>query len=244
MCPTAGLSNVKRTLLEKYLRGQMEIRSAAQTITRRAPDESVPLSYAQEQVWLHAQMAPQVPLYNEPVTIHHTGPLDVAALERSFNEILRRHEAWRTCFVAVDGVPIQKVQPSLTVSLPLLDLRGLPEEHREAEALRIATEDARKPIDLAQVPLFRTRLIQLSDEEYRLYLALSHIIFDGVAIYQVFLPELSTLYKAFTTAKPSPLPELPIQYGDYTAWQRQHKPPLSEHLAYWRKQLLPELPVL
>ena len=244
MCPTARLSNVKRSLLEKYLRGQMEIRSAPQTIPRRAPNEPITLSYAQEQVWLHAQMAPQVPLYNEPVTIHHTGPLDVAALEQSFNEILRRHEAWRTCFVAVDGVPIQKVQPNLKVSLPLLDLRGFPEEQREAEALRIATEDARNPIDLAQVPLFRTRLMRLSDEEYRLYLALSHIIFDGVAIYQVFLPELSILYKTFTTGKPSPLPELPIQYGDYTAWQRQYKPPLSEHLAYWRKQLLPELPVL
>ncbi len=246
MPETAQLSDAKRRLLTKYLQGRMEGRPAVQAIPRRAPDEAIPLSYAQEQVWLHAQMAPDIPLYNEPVTIHYTGSLDVAALEQSFNEILRRHEAWRTCFVTIDGAPVQKVEPSVTVPLPVVDLRHLPDEQREAEALRIATEDARKPLDLTQVPLFRVRLIWLRDEEHRLYLNLCHIIFDGVAIYRVFLPELSTLYEAFSTGKPSPLPEPPIQYGDYAAWQRQYMRPemLSEHVAYWRERLAPEGPVL
>ncbi|MGC2172945.1 MAG: amino acid adenylation domain-containing protein [Candidatus Sulfotelmatobacter sp.] len=202
------------------------------------------LSYAQEQVWLHAQMAPDVPLYNEPVTIHYFDPLNVAALEKSFNEVLRRHEAWRTCFRVVEGEPVQHIQPSIKLSLPVIDLRALPKDEREIEALRVATEDATKPLDLAQAPLFRARLIRLGDEEHRLYLALSHIIFDGVAIYRVFLPELSTLYEAFDAGKPSPLPEPPVQYADYTAWQRQHLQPemLSEHVAYWREQLGHDLP--
>ena len=223
MPETAQLSEVKRSLLDRYLRGQIRVKSATQTIPRRTPDEVIPLSYAQEQVWLHAQMSPDLPLYNEPVTIHYTGALDLAAFERSFNEILRRHEAWRTCFMTVDDAPVQKVESNVRVSLPVLDLRDLPEEQRESEALRVATEDARKPIDLTQVPLFRAKLIQLGEQEYRLYLTLSHLIFDGVAIYQVFLPELSTLYAAFTAGKPSPLPELAIQYPDYACWQRRYK---------------------
>ena len=246
MPETAQLSDIKRELLKKYLRGKIEIRRESQTIHRRSKDEPIPLSYAQEQVWLHAQMAPDIPLYNEPVTIHYAGPLDVAVLERSFNEILRRHEAWRTCFVTIDGAPVQKVEANITVSLPVIDLREIPDAEREAEALRIATEDAQKPIDLSQAPLFRARLITLKDNEHRLYLTLSHIIFDGVAIYRVFLPELSILYGAFSSGKPSPLPEPPVQHGDFCAWQRQYlsSKDLSEHLAYWSKQLGSGLPAL
>src|SRR5271170_7170330 len=123
MKQAAQLSNRKLAPVEKSVRDQFEI-------TRRAPDEAIPLSYEQEQVWLHAQLATNLPLYNEPGTIRFLGELDVAALEKSFNEILRRHEAWRTCFEIVDGIPVQKVLPSLKVPLPVLDLRGLPTEQR------------------------------------------------------------------------------------------------------------------
>ncbi|MFY9560254.1 MAG: condensation domain-containing protein, partial [Terriglobales bacterium] len=193
---------------------------------------------------MHAQLVPDVPLYNEPVTIHYSGKLDPVALEQSFNEILRRHEAWRTCFTIVDGQPVQDVRPELSISLPLVDLRPVPEEQREAVALSIATEDARSPLDLREVPLFRARLLQLADEKYRLYLTLSHIIFDGVAIYRVFLPELAALYQARVTGERSPLPDLPLQYPDYSCWQRKSGTASAEHLAYWRNQLGPELPVL
>src|SRR5437879_2137536 len=239
-------ADAKRKLLEKYLRGELGFQSAAQEIPRRQPGEPIPLSYAQEQVWLHAQLAPELPLYNEPVTIHYSGCLKVGALEQAFNEILRRHEAWRTCFTVVDGQPVQEVKESLSISLPGIDLCSIRKGLRDAAAITIATADARVPLDLGQVPLFRARLIRLEDEEYRLYLTLSHIIFDGVAIYRVFLPELATLYKAYSQGKPSPLQDLPIQYPDYTCWQRQPTAPdaLAPHLAYWRKQLGPELPVL
>jgi len=240
----AQYSEAKRQLLDRYLRGELGVRPSAPAIPRRNPGQTIPLSYAQEQVWLHAQLAPEVPLYNEPVTIHYSGDLNVAALEKSFNEILRRHEAWRTSFTVVDGQPVQEVRPHLSISLPVLDLRGLPKEQRESAASRIATEDARKPLDLAQVPLFRLRLIRLEDQEYRLYLTLSHIIFDGVAIYRVFLPELSTLYKAYSCGQISPLPELTIQYPDYACWQRQSmsRETLGKEVEFWRERLSGSLP--
>jgi surfactin family lipopeptide synthetase A len=239
-------SVAKRDLLEQYLSSGMDHRRPMQSIPPRPPNQPVLLSFAQEQIWLHAQLVPDVPLYNEPVTIHYSGNLDAAALERSFNEILRRHEAWRTCFRVVEGQLVQEVEPSLSLSLPVIDLRNLPLEQRNAAALMIATQDARKPLDFGQAPLFRARLLRVDDEEYRLYLALSHIIFDGVAIYRVFLPELSTLYASYAAGKGSPLSELPLQYPDYAFWQRQtiHPELLSEHVAYWKRQLPPELPVL
>ena len=237
-------SDAKRKLLERYLRGEPGLRPVGQEIPRRQPGKIIPLSYAQEQVWLHAQLAPEIPLYNEPVTIHYTGPLNVSALEQSFNEILRRHEAWRTCFVVADGKPVQEVKQNLSTSLPVIDLRSLPREQRDLAAVAVATADARVPLDLGSVPLFRTRLIRLDEEEHRLYLTLSHIIFDGVAIYRVFLPELATLYKAYAAGAESPLPELVIQYPDYACWQRQNLTPevLSQDLEHWRNQLRGPLP--
>ncbi|MGB8989307.1 MAG: condensation domain-containing protein, partial [Candidatus Sulfotelmatobacter sp.] len=237
-------SDAKRKLLEKYSRGELASHPAAGQIPRRQPGEIVPLSYAQEQLWLHAQLAPEIPLYNEPVTIHYSGPLNVSALERAFNEILRRHEAWRTCFTVVDGQPVQEVKENLSVSLPVIDLRDLPREQCDTRAIALATADARIPLDLEQVPLFRARLIRLDEEEHRLYLTLSHIIFDGVAIYRVFLPELATLYKAHAAGAASPLSELNIQYPDYACWQRRTitREVLAKDLEYWREKLSGPLP--
>jgi amino acid adenylation domain-containing protein len=237
-------SDAKRKLLEKYLQGEFGLRPEAQRIGARPPGERIPLSHAQEQVWVHAQLAPELPLYNEPVTIHYSGRLDVSALQRSFNEILRRHEAWRTSFVVVDGQPFQEVKDHLSISLPVIDLRNIPDEQREATAVAIATADARIPIDMGQTPLFRVRLIRLRDEEHRLYLTLSHIIFDGVAIYRVFLPELAALYKAYSAGELSPLPDLAIQYPDYAVWERRtftHKT-LAKDIQYWREKLTDTFP--
>jgi amino acid adenylation domain-containing protein len=237
-------SDTKRKLLEKYLQGEFGLRPEAQGIGARPPGERIPLSHAQEQVWVHAQLAPELPLYNEPVTIHYSGRLDVSALQRSFNEILRRHEAWRTSFVVVDGQPFQEVKDHLSISLPVIDLRNIPDEQREATAVAIATADARIPIDMGQTPLFRVRLIRLRDEEHRLYLTLSHIIFDGVAIYRVFLPELAALYKAYSAGELSPLPDLAIQYPDYAVWERRtftHKT-LAKDIQYWREKLTDTFP--
>src|SRR5436853_3854505 len=117
---SSSLSEARRELLERCLHGQLSWRPAEEVIPRRYQTEPVPLSYSQEQVWLHAQLVPDIPLYNEPVTIHYSGDLHIPALEESFNEILCRHEAWRTCFTIVDGEPLQIVQPELSISLPVV----------------------------------------------------------------------------------------------------------------------------
>src|SRR5712672_2593480 len=140
--------NLKRSLLEKCLRGELGLKPLSEAIPFRKSGEAIPLSYSQEQVWMHAQLVPDVPLYNEPVTIHYRGALDPAALEQAFNEILRRHEAWRTGFRIVDGHPVAVTESELSISLPVIDLRDLPEQNREITAVSLATDAARKPIDL------------------------------------------------------------------------------------------------
>jgi len=242
----ARLSETKAALLEKYLRGEVSHSAAARHgIPRRPAGERVPLSFGQQQIWLLSQMTPDRPVYNECVTIRMSGPLDVAALERGFNEIVRRHEPWRTTFAIVDGEPSQVIHPPPAIALPVIHLEELLEEQREPEALRLATEDARVPFDLATGPLLRTRLIKMDEGEHRLYLTLHHIIFDGVSIYDVLLPELAALHDAFSVGKPSPLSEPVIQYADYAHWQRQRiqEDYLAAHMPYWR-HLLGDLPML
>src|SRR5207237_408447 len=126
--------------------------AAPGTIAARPRGAVAPLSFAQQQVWLHAQLAPELPLYNEPLTIRRRGPLDVAALEAALTEIVRRHEAWRTTFTVERGVPVQVVQPPFPVKLPVEDLTALAPDTREAAALRLAHDDARRPFDLAAAP--------------------------------------------------------------------------------------------
>ncbi len=246
MVETLEISDQKRKLLEQYLDQRGKEAIAPSAIGRRSPESIIPLTFAQEQIWLHAQLALGTPLYNEPFTVHRKGRLDVAALERSFTEIVRRHEAWRTTFPMRDGQPVQMVHPPFEIKLPVVDLRGLPESERTSAALRLATEDARQPFDLAKGPLVRAHLVRLADEEYRLFVNCHHLIFDGVTGYQVFLPELVSLYEAFANSQPSPLEELPFQYGDYAVWQResQKRESLKGHVDYWRKQLGGTLPAL
>ncbi|MGH7313096.1 MAG: non-ribosomal peptide synthetase, partial [Candidatus Rokuibacteriota bacterium] len=225
-------------LLGAYLARQTAGKRAG-TIPRRAPDPHLPLSFAQEQLWLHAQAAPELPLYNEPMTVYRRGPLDVVALERSLGEILRRHEAWRTALVVQNGEPRQVVHPPAPFPLSVVDLRHLPPGEREFEALRLATMDAARPFDLERGPLFRARLVHVADDDHRLYLTLHHIIFDGVAIHRVFLPELVVLYTACAAGQPSPLPEPAVQYGDFVRWQRDSAPDpaWTPQREYWQARL-------
>ncbi len=240
MLHTKDSTEARRALLTKYMRGDLpKTATPLESIPRRTQEGPVPLSFGQQQIWLLNQFMPNIPVYNECVTIHLPGPLDVPALEQSFNEFIRRHEAWRTSFPIVDGLPVQKIHAPTTMSLPMVDLRHLSEAERQAEAVRLATEDARIPFDFAQGPLLRARLIGLGEQEHRLYLTLHHIIFDGVAIYQVFLPELRALYEAFASGKPSPLPEPSLQYADYAYWQREQLQGdiLANQLGFWKQQL-------
>jgi amino acid adenylation domain-containing protein len=236
----AALSEAKRSLLQRYLLGDSRLSATAPgRIGPRPPGRPIPLSYEQQQIWLHCQLAPELPLYNELLTVRRTGPLDVPALERSLSEILRRHEAWRTIVDTVDGEPVQVILPPPSISLPVIDLRDLPEAEREKEAVRLATVEARRPFDLVSGPLLRANLVRLAEAEYRLLVPLHQIIFDGVSAFSVFLPELVALYDAFAAGRGSPLPEPTIQYADFAYWERQQfrRDTLAPQLSYWRQQL-------
>src|SRR5690349_14968249 len=143
MSDIRNLPDAKRALLEKFMRGSMPQTSADMvTIPRRTQNGSIPLSLRQQQFWLLSQMASNVPAYNEGINFHLPGPLDVAALEQSLEEIIRRHESWRTSFPLADGQPVQIVHPPAPFHLPVIDLRALPEAEREARALHLAAKEA------------------------------------------------------------------------------------------------------
>ncbi|MBD0328231.1 MAG: non-ribosomal peptide synthetase, partial [Pyrinomonadaceae bacterium] len=203
-----------------------------------------PTSYAQQRLWFLDQLTPGNPFYNVPTATPISEPLDLAALEQSLNEIVRRHESLRTRFVSINGQPFQLIAPVLTLPLPVTDLRHLSPNERHTQAQHIASEEARRPFDLSCGPLLRTKLLRLGEHENLLLLTMHHIITDGWS-QQVFLRELTALYAAFLAGKESPLPELPIQYADYALWQRQwlQGEVLDKQLAYWKQQLA-DLPVL
>jgi amino acid adenylation domain-containing protein len=235
----------KQALIRKYLQSRMSNQSvAARVIPRRRESGPAPLSFAQEQIWLHCQFAKD--LYNESVTVYRRGPLDVPTLRRSLAEMIRRHEAWRTSFKVVDGQPVQVVHPPYELNLEVVDLRSLAAEQREAEALRLGRERARIPFDMEHGPLLRAMIVQFGDDDQRLYLFLHHIIFDGFSMYNVFLPELVAVYQAFLAGQASPLAALPLQYADFAQWQRASldEVQLNESRAYWSSQLDGEIPVL
>jgi hypothetical protein len=189
-------------------------------------------------MWLLNQLEPGTPTYNIPLAVQLTGWLSVRTLEQSLNEIVSRHEALRTTFAAVDGSPVQIIAPTMDVELPIVDLGRLAQTEREAEARRLALEEKRRPFDLEGGPLFRAKLVRLDQQEHLLLLTIHHIVSDGWSI-GVIWRELGALYAAFSTGGPSPLPELPIQYADFAAWQRRWLAGevLDEQLGYWKRQL-------
>ena len=196
------------------------------------------LSFAQERLWFLEQLEPNSTVHNIPTTFRLTGSLNVAALEQSVNEIVRRHEVLRSSFAARDGQPIQVVASILNLTLPVVDLRELPEAKQWAETLRLTAEEVQRPFDLSRSPLLRLMLMRLSGNQYLLLLVIHHLVFDGWST-SILARELSSLYEAYSKGRPSPLPELPIQYADFAQWQRQwlQKEVLEEHLTYWKKQL-------
>ena len=214
-------------------------------ITRVSRDQAIPLSFAQQRLWVLDQIEPNSPLYNIPRTLRMQGRLNVGALQQALNEIVRRHDSQRTAFAVRDGNPVQVIAPTLTLSLPVSDLTHLPEAERESEARRLAAQEAVTPFNLSTGPLVRAALLQLAPEDHILLLTMHHIVSDAWSA-GVFLQELSELYEAFSSGRRSPLPELTIQYADYAAWQRQwfQGEVLGNQLAYWREQLKGAPPLL
>lgn len=195
----------------------------------------IPLSYGQQRLWLLDRLTPGSVAYNESNFMRLRYAVDTGILKRVLNEIVRRHEVLRTGFPTVDEQPVQQVAATLTLELPLRDLRLLPAAQREAEALRQAAHDARIPFDITKPPLLRASLYRLAESDYLLALTMHHLICDGWSM-GVMTVELSTLYWSFVQGRPSPLPEPALQYGDFALWQRQSAAPRAQ-MAYWQRQL-------
>ncbi|MCP4549379.1 MAG: amino acid adenylation domain-containing protein [bacterium] len=230
-------------LLEKASE-QAKQESQIRTIKPSPRNSDLPPSFAQQRLWFMEQLVPDNPFYNYLSATRLVGALDIAALMRTLDEIVKRHETLRTTFVVVNGRPVQVITPALAVPLPMLDLIPLPEIEREVEARRLATEEFHRPFDLEQGPVLRATLLRLEVEEHVLLLAMDHIVCDDWSL-GILTQEIGPLYRAFTMGEPSPLPALPIQYADFAVWQREwlQGEVLEEQLAYWRAQLegMPEV---
>ncbi len=218
--------------------------SAGPSLVAGLAGEAAPLSFAQQRLWFFEQLQPGSPAYNIPTPFRLTGPLRPELLAAAMAEVVRRHGALRTTFEVPEGTagPVQVVHPAAGWHLPVIDLGALPPQLREAEAGRVAAEDSRRPFDLRQFPLMRTTLLRLSrqgeDTEHWLLATLHHIVSDGWSM-ELLERELAAVYDALSSGRPSPLPELPVQYGDFAVWQRSWLAgrELERQLAYWRSRL-------
>jgi amino acid adenylation domain-containing protein len=201
-------------------------------------EENLPLSFAQQRLWFIDQLGTSSAAYNVPAAVRLTGHLDVLSLTHTFTTVTGRHESLRTTFSMVDGHPVQVIRPPQNVLLPLIDLSGLSNEHREVETYRLVLEEAGRHFNLERGPLFRATLLHLGAEEHVVMLTLHHIISDGWSM-GVLVREIATTYEAYSQNLPSPLAELPIQYADYAHWQRQwlQGDLLESQLSFWRHLL-------
>ncbi|HVR95371.1 MAG TPA: amino acid adenylation domain-containing protein, partial [Thermoanaerobaculia bacterium] len=231
------------TVAELARRIALEERGAeASSIPRADRDRPLALSFAQLRLWFFDQLEPGSAVYNIPLAVRAHGTLDLERLARVFAGLIWRHESLRTAFAAVDGRPVQRIaaeQRLLSGGGPLLDLSGLPDGWREAEAQRQADAEAARPFDLARGPLLRVVLLRMEEEDHAVLVTMHHIVSDGWSM-GVFLRELAALYTD------APLPELPIQYADFAAWQRSwlDGEALDSELAYWRQRLAGAPPLL
>ena len=207
-------------------------------ITPAPRDRPIPLSFSQQRLWFLDRMEPGSAAYNLPFAVRLRGALDADALERALTALVARHEALRTRFPDADGEPRQAIDPPSPVPLPRVDLAPWPADEREAEARRLAHDEALRPFDLAAGPLLRATLLRLADDDHVVLFTLHHVVFDGWSV-GVLSRELSALYAAEVSGRDAALPPLPVQYADYAVWQRERLEGdgLDAQLAYWRGRL-------
>jgi amino acid adenylation domain-containing protein len=236
----ARLAQTRRALSEQQVRAAAShpaTRPAA--VTSRTASGLLPLSASQSQLWYLSQLAPDSRAFNEVIEIRKTGALDVDALRRALSAVVARHDALRTTFDSVDGVPHQIVREPTEVDLPFSDLSDLRPQDAVARAVEIVAADSLPAYDLADGPLIRPRLIRIAEEDHRLYLGLHHLIWDGTTLKRIVFPELVALYRSFATGLPSSLPDPEAQYADYTTWQLEwlRQPEVAARITRWRSRL-------
>ena len=238
---TAG----KQLLLERRLKGALVGSGRKREISPRAQQGPAPLSFAQRQMWLIDQLTPGNPAYNLPVGYRLKGNLNLGALEAGFNEVIKRHETLRTTFALQNGEPVQEIHPSWKIKFNLVPLEPLPPGRREAALQELATAEAVEPFDLSKLPLLRVSLFQLGEMEFVLLINLHHIIADGLSI-TVLFQELDACYQAYVQGAAPALPALPVQYADFSVWERQEEEASGRkaQLEFWKAQLAGSLPSL
>ncbi len=212
----------------------------------KAPREGrLPLSFAQQRLWFLNQLEPDNAAYNISAGVRVRGLLNYSALDKTINTIVERHEVLRTIFQQVDGKPAQIITAKQVLSLPVVNLEELPQSEVEAAVQRLAAEEAGAAFDLTRGPLLRVTLLRVSEQEHIVLLTAHHIVSDGWSM-GVLIGEVASLYEAFASGQPSPLPALPVQYADYAHWQREwlRDETLEAHLSYWREKLEGQPPVL
>lgn len=240
MTEVGGLTPQQRAVLELRLKEKRAAAAVPRSVIecQSRETDTFPQSFGQQRLWFVQGLSPDSFVYNIPHALRLKGELDVAALKAAVSEIIRRHEVLRTTFVVRNAQPVQVIAPAEPFHLAVEDLRGLETEAREAEAIRLGAAAAQQVFDMERGPLFRMLLLQLADDEYVLALCMHHIIGDGWSL-GVFYQELEALYTAYVSGQPSPLAELPLQYADFSCWQRQtlQGEVLEKQLEYWRNQL-------
>ncbi|MEM6613697.1 MAG: condensation domain-containing protein, partial [Cyanobacteria bacterium P01_C01_bin.72] len=231
----AQLSPEKRELLLQRLQSSNKKTASATIQPQSRETNTFPLSFAQKRLWFLARLEPDNPVYNQPRAFRLAGELNLEVLKLTFQEIIRRHENLRTNFSLVDGEPVQIIQPQINFEIPVVDIESL---SSEAEVQKIVDQEAKKPFNLEQDSLLRVTLLKLSNLEHMVLFTTHHIISDGWSN-GVLIKEFVTLYLAFLEGKPSPLPELAIQYADYAVWQRNYLrgKVWDTQLNYWQQQL-------
>src|SRR5256714_1658740 len=239
------LSAKRRALLEALLSEEGIKPPRAERIPRREGGGPAPLSFAQRRLWFFDQFEPGNPAYNLVSTVSLRGKLDAVALEKSFSEVVRRHEALRTTFDFRDGEPVQVIAPPQSLHLNVVDITHLPEAERGGRVRSLIHEQTQASFDLKRGPLLRITLVRLGDEEHVLLLAMHHMVSDAWSM-GVLVGEVVALYEAYVTGREAVLPALPIQYADFAACQRKwlQGEVLEGQFAYWRRQLGGSLPIL
>ena len=203
-----------------------------------------PVSFSQEGLWLLDKLYGKLADYIISRAFHLKGELDVDSLELSLIAIIDRHEALRTFFIELDGIPAQVIQSSIAIPYSALDLRGYTEQQRTSEIVRLIKHNESTAFDLKRLPLLRFQLLQIGNQEYIFLYAFHHIIFDGWSM-QVFASELSAFYGAFSQRLPSPLTEIQLHYADYAVWQRKwlQSERANELISFWKNKLS-DVPIL
>lgn len=249
----SALTPEQQELLRLRLRREVVSTQPVLTIQPRPEKASAPVSLTQQRVWFLEQLEPGSTAYHIPLALCVRGPISVPLLQRSLDEIVRRHESLRTTFGSYDGQPVQHIAEHLEVTIALTASLALSSEQREPHVTRFIQQEAQAPFDLAHGPLVRVSMLRLASDEHIVVIVLHHIIADFWSV-SLFFEELMTLYRAYSLGQSSPLAALPVQYADYAYWQRTLLPDdvLEQSFDYWRQQLtgaptavslLPDLPV-